>query len=332
MLISVLLVARNEEKYILNCIVSIESQFENNDDWELIFVDGDSTDATYSVVTDYLAAVEYKYSILRNPNKILASGWNIALRNSSGKFVIRPDAHGALHPGYIRHGLKVLLENDDITAVGGRLETKAKGFIGSVIKEALSLKICVGNSSFRTSLNSGYYDTAVFAIYRSEIFKRVGYFNENLTRHQDTEMHQRISSAGGKLYMNTQMKADYYCRDSLRGIIGQMFNNGIFLPEIIFQGGAKLRHLAPFGFYFSVFGLFFASGASIVFHDAAIGLIGIYAAVIFFNAIYLTLAKRNTGVILIFLIIPIVHFSYFAGTFYGFFKYFFRGFKGKVCK
>jgi glycosyltransferase involved in cell wall biosynthesis len=104
------------------------------------------------------------FKVLNNPNKTLASGWNIGIKNASGLYIIRPDAHAALHSGYILKGIKILNEMNDVVAVGGTLETKADGFWGTIIKEALSSKIGVGNSSFRTGSKSGYTDTVVYRV------------------------------------------------------------------------------------------------------------------------------------------------------------------------
>ena len=196
MQVSVIIVTRNEERYILDCIKSIEAQFEEHDTWELIIVDGMSDDKTKKIASRYLSGVNYSYQILDNEKKILSSGWNIGIKNAKGQYVVRPDAHGALHEGYIKYALETLEQNPDVTAVGGVLETKARGFWGIIIKEALSSRVGVGNSSFRTATQSGYYDTAVFALYRKEIFDKIGYFNENLVRHQDNDMHRRVKEFG----------------------------------------------------------------------------------------------------------------------------------------
>ena len=310
--VSVIVVARNEGNYIIDCIKSIEQQFKENDKWELIIVDGLSEDNTKKLAEEYLKNKIYKWKIIDNPKKILASGWNIGIKNAKGKYVIRPDAHGTLHENYIKYGLEILREKLDIVAVGGLLETKSKGFWGNIIKEALSSKVGVGNSSFRTAKKSGYYDTVVYAIYRKEIFEKIGYFNENLIRHQDNDMHKRIKDIGGKFYLDIRMKADYYCRDTVPKLLKQMYNIGKYLPDVFKIGGVNLRHLAPFSFYFLllvllVFG--FSKIAFIIFIP--------YLLVIFLDSFIRSIKKKNFFILLNVFIIPLMHFSYAFGTFIG---------------
>ena len=247
--ISVILVVRNEKDFVIDCIRSIEQQFSANDEWELIVVDGMSTDNTKTLASEYLDTVGYKWQILDNRKKTLAPGWNIGIKHSLGRYVLRPDAHSRLHEGYISNGLKTLRENPEVTVVGGLLETKSKGFMGNIIRVALSSRVGVGNSSFRTATKSGFSDTSVYGIYRREVFEHAGYFNEGLVRHQDNEMHKRIKEKGGRFYLNVNMKADYYCRSTIPALLKQMFNIGRYLPDVLFSGSLNLRHLAPFAFF-----------------------------------------------------------------------------------
>ena len=49
----------NEERYIAKCIDTILGQDFSHNDWEILFVDGMSTDRTREIVREYSA----KYSI-----------------------------------------------------------------------------------------------------------------------------------------------------------------------------------------------------------------------------------------------------------------------------
>ena len=318
MQVSVIIVTRNEEIYILNCIKSIETQFEKDDEWELIIVDGMSEDKTKDISSNYLSSVDYDYQILENEKKILSAGWNIGIKNAKGKYVVRPDAHGALHAGYIKYGLEVLEQKSDVTAVGGMLETKAKGFWGGVIKEALSSRVGVGNSSFRIATQSGYYDTAVFALYRKDIFEKVGYFDEKLVRHQDNDMHRRVKEAGGKFYLDICMMADYYCRDTVPKLLKQMFSIGRYLPDVMSDGSLSVRHLAPFIFYMILLILLIFGLINPMFILLNLWIFGGYLFIITLDTITRVIKKKNLSFLLNIFIIPVMHMSYAFGTLVGF--------------
>jgi glycosyltransferase involved in cell wall biosynthesis len=319
--VSVIIVVRNEENNISACIKSIELQFEKKDNWELIIIDGQSTDKTKQLANEYLKTVNYKWKVLDNEKKTLAPGWNIGIKNSNGKYVVRPDAHSRLHKAYVQNGVVTLENIPEVTAVGGVLETRSKGFWGNIIKIALSSRIGVGNSSFRTASKSGFTDTVVYGVYRKEVFDKVGFFDEKLVRHQDNEMHQRIKKAGGKFYLNAKMKADYYCRDSVRKLSTQMFNIGRYLPDVMFNGSLSIRHLAPFAFFTAI--LFSVTIGLLIIKPLlwiSLLVLGVYFLVIFSESVIKSFCNRNVSVLLLLFIIPLIHVNYAIGTFWGLLK------------
>ena len=319
--ISVIIVVRNEANYIVECIKSIERQFSSYD-WELLIVDGCSEDNTLQLATEYLKDKHFSYKFLKNIKKTLAPGWNLGISEARGNFVIRPDAHATLHPDYIQKGVEFLETHSEITAVGGILETKARTNIGQVIKIALSSRIGVGNSSFRTGVKSGITDTAVYAVYRKAIFKQVGLFNESLVRHQDNDMHNRIKAVGGKFYLNTEMQADYYCRDSIKKLSAQMFNIGKYLPDVMLSGALSLRHFIPAPFYLCII-MGSILGIWIKFIGWLTGCVFmIYLLLILGDCISNTIKLKKIDLLLNLFIIPLIHFCYAAGTFWGVLKRF----------
>lgn len=319
--VTVIIVVRNEENYILDCIQSIEKQFETSHNWELIIVDGLSSDKTKEIAEEYLKKQSYNSTVVDNPKKTLAPGWNIGIKKARGEFVVRPDAHSTLYENYVNNGIDFLRKNPEITAVGGVLETKARGFWGSIIKIALSSKVGVGNSSFRTGVESGIADTAVYAVYRKSIFEKVGYFNEKLVRHQDNDMHKRIKDIGGKFYLYTPMIADYYCRDSYDKLVKQMYNIGRYLPDVMFNGSLSIRHLIPFLFVMSLItGMLFSFFIHPVFGKVTLLVLALYFSIIIVECIYRTIINRKIVLLLNIGIIPSIHFAYGTGTLVGLIK------------
>lgn len=321
--ISIIIVTRNATRFVIDCIQSIENQFKNNNySWELIIVDGESTDNTVAVIKKYLSTKSYSYSILNNHKKILASGWNIGIQQAKGLYVMRPDAHSILQENYIDIGLKFLKKHPTISVIGGKLITKGKGFLGSIIKEALSSKVGVGNSSFRTATKSSYSDTAVYGIYKKEIFETVGLFNESLIRHQDNDLHRRIKEKKGIFYTNIDMKATYFCRDTISSLSKQMFLNGFYFSQFLSLKSFRtlsLRHMAPLLFYIFILS---SLTTSLYFNLSFITLLSLliyggYLLTLILNSIFIVLTKKNIKYILTCPIILIMHISYAYGTFYG---------------
>ena len=135
--VSVIVPLYNEEKFIENCILSLTRQDYPRDKMEWIFVDGLSEDSTYDIIKQYELKFPNLIKILENPKKIVPCAMNIGIRASSGKYIIRLDAHAEYSEDYISKCI-YYLENKDIENVGGVLQTKAEGFTGKAISRMLS--------------------------------------------------------------------------------------------------------------------------------------------------------------------------------------------------
>ncbi|MGM0649619.1 MAG: glycosyltransferase family 2 protein [Bacteroidota bacterium] len=318
--ISVLIVVRNNEKYIEMCIDSIICQFDNLDiDWELLIIDGESDDNTRTLAEKKLKKSNVSWKIYNNPGLLLAKGWNIGILKSRGKYIIRPDAHSRLHESYIRTAHECLKNMpEDVAAVGGVLNTKGSGYWGDIIKQALSTPVGVGNSSFRTGASSGFHDTAVYALYRKDIFDKTGMFKTQLIRHQDTEFHHRAKKAGYRFYLNNNMQADYYCRDSLPELTKQMYRNGLYFIDV--PQSLKFRHLAPMLFFTGIVALLLAG---LVFTPALIcglGMLCIYLISLIIIAVTTSIKLKNRKYLLMSLVIASMHLYYAMGTLAGIMK------------
>lgn len=242
-MVSVIIVTRNSEENINNCIQSIINQFTHSLSWELLIIDGGSIDKTKEKAIEYLKSTDIKYRILDNPQKNLATGWNLGIKEAKGKYIVRPDAHSELLADYITNGIKKLEIDDKLAAVGGTLTTKSKTFLGKLIAFVLSNPIGVGYSLFRIGVTfDTYTNTVVYAIYRKSIFEEIGGLNESLERNQDIDLHKRIIGAGYKLLTAKNMKAVYYSRTNIKKFLNQGFQNGHWVT----RGNTRhFNHLIP---------------------------------------------------------------------------------------
>jgi len=250
--VSALLVTRNEQDYIEIALTSYIEQTYPKDRYEIIVIDGESTDNTLDIVRDIKKKCEtevFKISILNNPKHILASGWNIGIKAAKGEYVIRIDAHAKAFPNFIEKNVETMSQVD-AACVGGKLITKTIQGNNETISKVLSSPFGVGNSSFRVSDKAGFVDTAVYGLYRKTIFDEVGFFNEKYARNQDLQMHSRIRKHGGKFFFNPEIQSEYYARNTTKKMVKQAFGNGkwnmVLLKED--RSGLSIRHLVPFAF------------------------------------------------------------------------------------
>ncbi len=259
--VSTILVTYNEEAHIKESLNSLLYQTYPSDSREIIIVDGGSTDHTLEIVNECIDEYDrflnkdnnekIERAILHNTKKILAAGWNLGIRHASGEYVVRIDAHAYVAEDFIEKSVKTfqsLKDDENVVCVGGAMETISCTDTGELIKEALSSPFGVGGSKFRYKKDPGYVDTVAYGLYKKELFEKIGYFDEILVRTQDNDLHRRAREAGGKFYLNPEIRSFYYSRNTIKKLIKQQFQNGKW-TMINFRrrpGKMALRHFIPF--------------------------------------------------------------------------------------
>lgn len=251
--VSVVMPVYNEEKYIGACIESLLRQDYDKSLMEWLFVDGNSEDGTREIVRSYIGRYPELISLLDNPKRIVPCGMNIGIERARGKYIIRLDAHAEYAEDYISKCV-LCLDTTDAGNVGGVVETAARTETGRTIAKVLSTKFGVGDSQFRTNGKSGYVDTVPFGAFRREIFETLGGYDERLARGEDNELNYRIRKNGWKIYMSSDIRSKYYCRDTVKSLCSMAYMNGKWnvITMSLVPGSMGLRHFVPFIFLMSL--------------------------------------------------------------------------------
>jgi len=113
-LVSIIVPALNQEKFIGRCIRSALNQHFGKDDFEIIVVDDGSTDRT----TYALQVFGDSIKVLRNEEtRGLPAALNLGVRAAQGRFVVRLDADDFVHEQYINIMFWHLMMNQYLHAV-----------------------------------------------------------------------------------------------------------------------------------------------------------------------------------------------------------------------
>lgn len=324
-MLSVICPIYNEEKYIAKCIDSILAQDYPKDDLEVIFVDGISSDRTREIVAEYSA----KYPFIRlidNPDRIVPPAMNIGIKASVGDIIVRLDAHAVFPQNYFSELVKNLhkLDADNVGGVCRTLPINDTSVCRS-IAYVLSSSFGMGNSHFRIGADSiKEVDTVPFGCFKRELFDRVGYFDEELTRNQDDEFNGRIIKNGGKIFLLPDLVIDYYARDTVAKVYKMFYQYGLFKPLVNKKLGqpATIRQFFPLLF---VLGLILGPLTfliSSVFIWLYLGILLVYLTL---SAIFSSKESRSLKEVLIKIwVYFVVHFAYGWGYINGIIKLIFK--------
>ena len=247
----------NEEKYIARCIESIMAQDYPKDDLEVLFVDGMSTDHTREIIASYLPQCPY-LRVLENPQKIVPYAMNKGISVAKGDIIMRIDAHTFYEPNYCSAIVKRLKElNADNVGCVCKTDVLNKTPKTLAICEVLSNKFGVGNSTFRTGIESvKEVDTVPFGCWPKRVFEKYGRFDVRLVRNQDIEFSKRIINGGGKIYIIPDTFCTYLARETFRRLAKNNYNNGLWNILTVYytkqMKSLSLRHFIPLLFVLSL--------------------------------------------------------------------------------
>src|SRR2546422_11468375 len=246
--VSVIVPCRNEERYIARCLDSIMATDYPSDRLEVLVVDGQSEDGTRAILHEYVARYP-SIRVLDNPGRIQPIALNVGIRAATGEILMRMDAH-ALYPKNYITDLVTALETSGADNVGGVLITAParETPIGRAIAIALSQPFGVGNAYFRIGVRQPrWVDTVAFFCCRRETFERVGLFDEQLARDEDSEFNARLIKRGGRILLSPNVVSHYYARDSLSQVARMYYQYGYSKPLVARKLGAVMtgRQLVP---------------------------------------------------------------------------------------
>lgn len=187
-LISVIIPTYNRKDIILESIHSVLAQEPKN--YELIIVDDGSTDGT----TDYLESLHLPVKILRKENSGVASARNMGVKNAQGEYIAFLDSDDLWLPGILKAQLKYLEKHPKIPLVYTNQILDIKGEKVGITRFGVMNMTHEQKSKFDLPgfAQSPPIHTSSVMI-RKFIFDEIGYFNENLKIHEDTDMWNRIS-------------------------------------------------------------------------------------------------------------------------------------------
>lgn len=324
MIVSVCIIAYNEENTLSSLFSDIVNQDYPHDKMEIVLVNSMSADNTRKIMEEF-AKKNYGFLDVRifdNQKKIQAAGWNVAIKNAIGDIIIRIDAHTMIPKEFVSKNVLCIKGGEDVS--GGPRPNIAEDH--TPWKETLLLaeKSMFGSSiaAYRRSHHKAYVKSVFHGAYKRGVFEKVGLFNENLGRTEDNEMHYRITKAGYKICYNPNIISYQHTRNTWKGMIRQKYGNGywIGLTLGVCPGCLSIYHLVPFGF---VVALIITGVVAMWKSSVPVNVLVLaYAAVNMLMSVAAILKekKKYIGCILLPLIFFSLHVSYGIGTIIGLIK------------
>ena len=192
--------------------------------WEILVVDGNSTDNTAIKVAE-LSNLYSKVRLLHNPSRIQSAALNIGLKACQGDIFLRADAHCQYAPDYVEQCVNTLLTTKAINVGGAQRFVAEDKFQAGVALAANSL-LGNGGAKYRNPHYDGYADTVFLGcMWKNALMDVRGYSNQ--ITNEDAELNQRLLEKNAEaIYVNSDIKVWYYPRKTWTSLYIQYFKYG----------------------------------------------------------------------------------------------------------
>ncbi|MDR2115257.1 MAG: glycosyltransferase family 2 protein [Planctomycetaceae bacterium] len=316
--LSIIIPVRNESQYIAGVLDRLLEQDYCTDRFEILVVDGCSTDTTQEIVRKYTE----RYSNIRlfeNPKRFSSAARNIGIEQAQGDIVLIIDGHCLIDNRAMLKNIDTAFERSQADCLGRPqpLEMTGASTLQWAIAFARRSRLGHHPDSFIYSGQAQFSPAISVAVaYRKEIFERVGKFDETFDACEDVEMNYRIDKMKFRCYFDPAIAIYYIPRKTLTGLIFQMNRYGRGRVKL-FRKHRETFSLKSFGLGFFVFGVIFGllfCWVYPVLFNIYVSVFCFYIFVILFESIRITILNHRFSILFFLpIVFPAIHFGFGFG-------------------
>lgn len=243
--VDVLIAVRNEQDYIKECLNSIYYGDYPRENLNIYIIDGCSSDNTVEIVEQYRQHHKNIF-LIHNKHKTVPYALNLGIRESRQEIIFWATGHGQYDADYILKCVSEIIKTN-AASVGGLVVPQGRGFWGRVIAASLKSPLGMGFASYRRGSESMWVDTVMGGCWRRADVEKIGGFNEQWTRNQDSEFNIRLKEKIGGILLLPTIKCQLFVRESLFSLIKQYYQYGYWRSKTVIThpGSIKIRQILP---------------------------------------------------------------------------------------
>jgi len=199
--------------------------------YQIVVVDGKSTDKTANIVKKYIKIYPNMIKLYENSKEWQAAGRNLAIKteNESNLFAYI-DGHCIADSEWLRSLYNSYRELKDpyIGGIGSiHRSPKDELLFGKAIEQVFCSFIGGFGSSYKPARTRKKVNTVPFALYNKEALEKAGLYDEDMRYGEDFSLNFKLRNKGYNIYVEPKAVVYYYKRNSLFSFSKQMYNYGI---------------------------------------------------------------------------------------------------------
>jgi cellulose synthase/poly-beta-1,6-N-acetylglucosamine synthase-like glycosyltransferase len=312
-IVSVIVVVKNGRKTISRCLESLLQQNFPKEKYEIIVVDGGSTDGTQEIVR------KYSVRLVIDENGTIGHSRNVGIKVSKGKYVAFIDSDCIADKEWLRILVEALeREGKNTVAVGGpNLVPNDDPPISRLIGYIQETFLGSGGSPQSYTIKEPKYVYSLpncNAMYRKSILAQEKY-DDNFNVGEDSELNFRLKEKGYRMLYLPNAIVWHSRVNSIKKFIRKMFVYGTAMARIIRKHKKLVRWYAPLpsiGVFLLISWPFISKPFPII-TPIYITLLLTYFIMLLISTIQVYIKYKNMLSILTLILLPLQHMAYGIG-------------------
>jgi len=241
--VSVVVVAKNEENNIANCLTSIINQNYPQELYEIIVVDGGSTDKTQEIIKNF------PVKLIVDTYGTIGHQRNTGITNSKGDFIAFTDADCVVDSSWLSALVRCIKNSPtNVVAVGGPNLVMPWDFEFAKVV-GYSQETFLGSGGSAQSANSNKRLPKVQSIPNCNAIYKKDYllhekYNNDISIGEDAELNYRLNKKGFRFFYDPSAVVWHKRAPSLGKFANKMFNYGRALGRLTKHHKAIIRWYA----------------------------------------------------------------------------------------
>ncbi|MEM2261387.1 MAG: glycosyltransferase [Nitrososphaerota archaeon] len=221
--VSIVIPVKNNARLLEKCLASIQDLNFPKNEFEVIVVDGGSTDGSVEV------AKRIGCRVIAEDRGVISYARDLGVKYASGEFIAFTDSDCIVEKNWLMELLKHF-NDESIAAVGGpnltpEDDTEFAKCVGDVLSFLSKLGARYGLND--RAVREIYHNPTCNVMYRRKVLEEVGGFNVNLITADDEELDYRIRSRGYKILYTPYAIVYHYRRRDWRSFMKMAYNYGL---------------------------------------------------------------------------------------------------------
>jgi succinoglycan biosynthesis protein ExoA len=239
----------NEEKHIEACLNSLLNGGDRRiADADFVVVDGGSTDRTRDILEGLRAACP-RLAVIDNRERLQSAGVNRAVKamGAGKRVLVRCDAHAIYPENYVMRVADSLVRRPGFASIATPMDAEGETCFQRANAFIVDTPLGSGGSAHRGGARSMEVDHGHHAGFDMATFVRIGGYDPDFSHNEDGEYDQRLRAAGGRIWLDADIRVRYTPRATVRALAKQYFNYGKGRARNLLKHGGrpKLRQLIP---------------------------------------------------------------------------------------